>query len=64
MQPNGISPFEIDGRLLMLAQQRDNATNVCVIQAGQLAHLQARVAELEKENGELRQKLGDAGATP
>jgi hypothetical protein len=61
MQPDEVSLAEINGRIVTLTQQRDAATNFCVIQGGQLAQLRERVMELEKENGELRQKLGDAG---
>ena len=46
---------EIDGRLMMLQQQRDEAMNRCVILAGQIAILQKQLQE---------EKKGDVDGSP
>lgn len=42
------SPQEIDARLAEVERQRNNALNQCVLYAGMLAVLQAKVKELEE----------------
>lgn len=44
-----VNETEIDGRLMMLQQQRDEAMNRCVILAGQLAVIQKELAGLKEK---------------
>jgi hypothetical protein len=47
-----MEPAEIDGRIMMLQQQRDDALNRVVIMAGQLNKLAQDLAQLkENKNG-------------
>lgn len=46
-----MEPAEIDGRIMMLQQQRDEAMNRCVVMAGQLHLLQKKLEEKEKADG-------------
>ena len=42
---------EVDGRIIMLTQQRDGALTQCVLMAGKIAMLENRVRELESKDG-------------
>jgi len=43
-----VSDAEIDGRFKALTMQRDNATNQVVLLMGNIATLEAKIADLEK----------------
>jgi hypothetical protein len=47
-----VSDAEIDGRFKALTMQRDNAMNQCVLLMGNIAVLEAKIAELEKKPDE------------
>jgi hypothetical protein len=47
-----VSDAEIDGRFKALTMQRDNAMNQVVLLMGNIAVLEAKVAELEKKPDE------------
>lgn len=44
-----MNEVEVDARLMMLANQRDEAMNRCVILAGQLAVLQKELEQLKEK---------------
>ena len=45
-----VSDAEIDGRFKALTMQRDNAMNQVVLLMGNIATLEAKIADLEKPN--------------
>jgi len=47
-----VSDAEIDGRFKALTMQRDNAMNQVVLLMGNIATLEAKIAELEKKPDE------------
>jgi hypothetical protein len=47
-----VSDAEIDGRFKALTMQRDNAMNQVVLLAGNIATLEAKIADIEKKPDE------------
>jgi hypothetical protein len=47
--PTRISDAEIDGRINELVMQRDAALSACVLRAGEIVVLRARIKELEQQ---------------
>lgn len=41
---------EIDGRIIELARQRDDALNRCVVMAGQIASLKKQIEQTETKD--------------
>lgn len=47
-----INVTEIDGRLIMLTNQRDSAQNQCVMLAGELAKVRKELEDLKKQQAD------------
>ena len=54
-----MNPTEIDGRIIALQQQRDEALNRLVILSGKLAVLEKELAELKTEHDAGHDDKGD-----
>jgi len=51
-----ISEKEIDGRIIALTSQREQALNQVVLISGQMALLQAKLEEVQAENQKLKEE--------